>query len=68
MCAKANQKVTKKDLKLNIDKGFDAWEGGFREFKKAAEKCKMDLLVKSIDMDIAVLDIYRKGWNKLREE
>ncbi len=63
--AKANQKVT---AKQQIETGFDALEEGFREFKKVAEKTKMDLLAKSIEMDIAILEMYRKGWNAMADK
>lgn len=66
--AKANKKATKEDLHKTIDEGFDAFENGLRAMKDAAERVKMDLLAKNIEVDLAILEVYKKGWSRIQEE
>jgi len=80
--AKANQKTQKEKLQDQIQKGFEAFDGGLNELSNAVEeyitaakKIKMDLLAKSLEnmldeIELArdILAMYQKGWERVKEQ
>lgn len=65
--AKANQKSKKEELTKTIEDSFSDWKKLLKQIKDTAERGRMPLLAKSIDMDLEILKVYEKAFLHITE-
>lgn len=65
--AKANQKTKKEELEKTIRDSFDDWKQLLNQIKETAEKGKMPLLAKSLELDLEILKVYERAFLQVAE-